>query len=522
MTTANANIANEPAVVTGVQLMQGIGVRPAVGFWADAWSTVIKRPTAVAALAWLGVIAFLAVFAPMLASGHPLWMTLKAADGSSSSFSPLWRALTGLDLVLLTGVPLATAYTLAIPIGSRGSRLRTAFGALVVAVLVVALAQIAQNYLTGLADDAAGRARTVAAQAARAGTEAPAFITPFVRTPGAGSVVALVTAAIVLLGVLAVPIGKLQTRAVVAIFACVLGAWAVQARFIKPLERFDYLERERAGLVTSATYTLVPWSPLQRDSGRERQPPGTLFGTAQNLTDTSTPGYGFAFLLGTDVFGQDVLSQLMHASRLAISIGVVSTGIALIIGVTLGALMGYFGGWVDLLLMRIVEVFMAVPVLFLLIVAVAVLPEEARTTYVMMAIIGCFTWTGMARFTRAEFMKLRNQDFVQAAQATGLPLWSILFRHMLPNGVAPVLVDTSFAIAAAISVEATLSYLGLGPADSASWGKLLSSAVSSEGQFKWWLAVFPGGAIFLTVLAYNLLGEALRDAIDPKLKKARV
>jgi peptide/nickel transport system permease protein len=139
-----------------------------------------------------------------------------------------------------------------------------------------------------------------------------------------------------------------------------------------------------------------------------------------------------------------------------------------------------------------------------------------------MGIIGCFTWTGMARFTRAEFLKLRNQDFVQAAQATGVPLRSILFKHMLPNGVAPVLVDTSFAIAAAISIEAVLSYLGLGPVDSPSWGKLLASAISSEGEFKWWLAVFPGAMIFLSVLSYNLLGEALRDAIDPKLKKARV
>jgi peptide/nickel transport system permease protein len=128
----------------------------------------------------------------------------------------------------------------------------------------------------------------------------------------------------------------------------------------------------------------------------------------------------------------------------------------------------------------------------------------------------------MARFTRAEFLKLRDQDFVQAAQATGLPLRSILFRHMLPNGVAPVLVDTSFAVAAAISIEAVLSYLGLGPVDSPSWGKLLSSAISQEGEFKWWLAVVPGAAIFLTVLSYNMLGEALRDAIDPKLKKARV
>jgi peptide/nickel transport system permease protein len=226
--------------------------------------------------------------------------------------------------------------------------------------------------------------------------------------------------------------------------------------------------------------------------------------------------------MGTDAFGADVLTQILHACRLSISIGVVSTVIALLIGVTMGALMGYFGGWVDLLLYRVVEVFMAVPVLFLLIVAVAVLPDELKTTYVIMAIIGCFTWTGMARFTRAEFMKLRNQDFVQSAQASGLPLRSILFKHILPNGVAPVLVDTSFAVAAAIGIEATLSYLGLGPVDSPSWGRLLSFAISQEGEFKWWLAVFPGAAIFLTVLSYNFLGEALRDAIDPKLKKARV
>ena len=189
----------------------------------------------------------------------------------------------------------------------------------------------------------------------------------------------------------------------------------------------------------------------------------------------------------------------------------------MLIGVTIGAIMGYFGGWIDLLLFRIVEIFMAVPVLFLLIVAAGVLP---RNTYMMMAIIGMFSWTGAARFTRAEFMKLRKQEFVQAAQAVGLPLRAILFRHMLPNGVTPVLVDASFSIAAAISIEATLSYLGLGPDGQASWGKLLSSATASTGTFVWWLAVFPGLAIFLSVLSYNMLGEALRDAIDPKLRKA--
>jgi peptide/nickel transport system permease protein len=139
-----------------------------------------------------------------------------------------------------------------------------------------------------------------------------------------------------------------------------------------------------------------------------------------------------------------------------------------------------------------------------------------------MAIIGVFTWTTAARFTRAEFLKLRGQDFVQSAKAVGLPLPSVLFKHMLPNGVTPVLVDSSFLIAAAIGLEATLSYLGLGPVEQASWGRLLSDATGQAGNFIWWLAAFPGLAIFLTVLSYNLVGEAMRDAIDPKLKKARV
>lgn len=228
---------------------------------------------------------------------------------------------------------------------------------------------------------------------------------------------------------------------------------------------------------------------------------------------------GPAYLLGTDSGGRDMLSQLLHACRLSISIGLVSTTIAVVIGVTIGALMGYFGGWVDMLLYRVVEIFMAIPLLFLLIVAAAVLP---RNIYVMMAIIGCVTWTGSARYIRAEFYKLRNQDFVQSARSVGLPLRSVLFKHMLPNGVTPVLVDASFAIAAAILAEAVLSYLGLGKDGVASWGALLSDATNEVGKFMWWLAIFPGFAIFLTVLSYNLIGEALRDAIDPKLKKARV
>lgn len=223
------------------------------------------------------------------------------------------------------------------------------------------------------------------------------------------------------------------------------------------------------------------------------------------------------FYLGTDPIGRDVMSQMLHACRLSISIGLVSTGISVIIGIVIGSLMGYFGGWVDLVLSRVVEIFMAIPVLFLLIVAASVLP---RNTYVMMAIIGCVTWTGSARFIRAEFLKLRNQDFVQSCRAVGLPLHSTLFRHMLPNGITPVLVQASFGIAAAIIAEATLSYLGLGPYGQSSWGKLLSLTTGETGVFLWWMAVFPGAAIFITVLAYNILGENFRDAIDPKMRKA--
>jgi peptide/nickel transport system permease protein len=279
-----------------------------------------------------------------------------------------------------------------------------------------------------------------------------------------------------------------------------------------------YLEDEQSGAIREVTWTLIPWSPQYSRSDMVAIAPGERIGDVERLEQfKGTPFGERRVILGTDALGGDVLSQMLWACRLSISIGLVSTGISVLIGVTMGAIMGYFGGKVDMVLFRIVEIFMAVPVLFLLIVAAGVLP---RDTYVMMAIIGCFSWTGAARFTRAEFMKLRNQDFVQAAKATGLPLRAILFRHMLPNGVTPVLVDASFAIAAAISIEATLSYLGLGPDGQASWGKLLSSATAATGTFVWWLAVFPGLAIFLSVLSYNLLGEAMRDAIDPKLRKA--
>jgi ABC-type dipeptide/oligopeptide/nickel transport system permease subunit len=229
-------------------------------------------------------------------------------------------------------------------------------------------------------------------------------------------------------------------------------------------------------------------------------------------------------LLGTDENGSDVAARLVRATRVALSIGFVSTGIAIFIGITMGALMGYFGGWVDIVGMRIIEIFMAIPRLFLLLTVIAFIPPSLNEymLYAMMGVIGAFSWMNSARFIRAEFMRLRDQDFVQAAQACGLPVRSILFRHMLPNGVSPVLVDASFGVAAAIFIETGLSFLGFGirPPDP-SWGQMLSKAVDpTTGIFYWWLAICPGILIFLTVFSFNLIGDALRDAIDPKLKKS--
>jgi len=220
-------------------------------------------------------------------------------------------------------------------------------------------------------------------------------------------------------------------------------------------------------------------------------------------------------LMGTTYNGQDLVSMMIHGSRIAMYIGFISTGIAVFIGVIIGGLMGYFGGWIDLLGLQLVEIFAAIPVIMLLIMIVAF---YGRSLELMMVVLGLTGWVGYAYFIRAEFLKLRKMDYVMAARASGTPLHLILFRHMLPNGVAPVLVSASFGIAGAIMTEATLSFLGLGLENEPSWGQMLNQA-RQGGSFSWWLAIYPGSAIFLTVFAYNLIGEALRDVIDPRAVK---
>jgi len=218
--------------------------------------------------------------------------------------------------------------------------------------------------------------------------------------------------------------------------------------------------------------------------------------------------------LGTDKLGRDVMAGIIHGARISLSIGFVAVGIAVGIGLTLGSLAGYFGGWVDLVISRLFELMLAIPTFFLLITIAATLRPNIFYT---MIVIGFTSWVGMARFTRNEFLKVRNLDYVTAAVALGTPTRRIVMRHILPNALAPVLVSVVLGIAAAILTESGLSFLGIGvPADLVTWGSLLNEARSNS--FAWWLAVFPGAAIFLAVVAYYLVGEGLRDALDPRLQ----
>ncbi|MDQ5767528.1 ABC transporter permease [Thiothrix subterranea] len=285
------------------------------------------------------------------------------------------------------------------------------------------------------------------------------------------------------------------------LLAALLANWLVQPPAVKIYDEF------RTPAYTDVDWRIMPPVPYAPTDYLRDYPE---HGLEAPLASTER-----LHLMGTEENGADVFSRMIHASRIALSIGLIATGIALVIGVILGGLMGYFSGVVDMLGMRLVEIFEAIPTLFLLLTFVAFF---GRSLYMMMIIIGLTSWSGYARYVRAEFLKLRQQEYVQAAVASGLPLTSILFRHMLPNGVAPLLVAVSFGVASAILAEATLSFLGLGLVGEPSWGQMLDQAVKSS-TFNWWMAAFPGGAIFFTVFAYNLIGEAFRDAIDPKLSR---
>jgi peptide/nickel transport system permease protein len=220
-------------------------------------------------------------------------------------------------------------------------------------------------------------------------------------------------------------------------------------------------------------------------------------------------------LLGTDPLGRDVLSRIIYGSQVSLKVGFVAVGLATLIGLLVGALAGYYGGWVDQLLMRLVDLMLCFPTFFLILAVIAILEPSIWN---IMAVIGLTSWMGVARLVRAEFLSLREREFVMAARALGASDARLIWRHLLPNALAPVMVSATLGVAGAILTESALSFLGLGvQPPTPSWGNILTAGKDNI-EIAWWLSFFPGLAILITVMSYNLLGEGIREAIDPSLK----
>jgi peptide/nickel transport system permease protein len=246
---------------------------------------------------------------------------------------------------------------------------------------------------------------------------------------------------------------------------------------------------------------LAPWDPNRPDTRKILAAPSS------------------SHWFGTDPLGRDVLSRVLYGSRISLSVGFVSVGIAAAIGMLLGAAAGYYGGVVDNVVMRLVDLMLVFPRFFLLLAVLAFLKPSIWT---IMTVIGLTGWMGVARLVRAEFLTLREREFVIWSESVGAGALRIIFRHILPNAIAPILVAMTLGIPAAILTEAGLSFLGLGVQPPyATWGNILNDG-RDYIEIAWWLTLYPGLAILITVLSYNLMGEGIRDALDPRLRQSRV
>ena len=270
-------------------------------------------------------------------------------------------------------------------------------------------------------------------------------------------------------------------------------------------------------LAAIAAPWLAPHDPLQVNLPAALLPPSAMFP------------------LGTDQLGRDVLSRLLYGARISLTIGFIAVGISVLVGSAVGAAAGFYGGWVDAVLMRLVDTLLSIPTIFLLLAVIAMDPGERLTALgalpfagavfraifaavdpqivVLMAVIGLMSWMGVARLVRAEILSLREREFVLASRALGASPWRLITAHLLPNAAGPVLVSATLGVGGAILTESVLSYLGLGvQPPTPSWGNILNEGRVALGV-AWWLTLAPGFCILVTVLSFNLLGEGIRERI---------
>jgi peptide/nickel transport system permease protein len=324
------------------------------------------------------------------------------------------------------------------------------------------------------------------------------FRAPVLRVDGA---VAVATLAVLLLGVWGGALYDLGVRATRPKKLKGDSQWAVAMRHFKKnrMAVGGLLVMIVLYIITLLTPLIAPFDPsAQGDIVATRFLPPSL-----------------EHFMGTDRFGRDIFSRVLYGARISLSIGFIAMGIGVTVGTVLGAIAGYFGGFVDTSIMRLTDMVLSFPRLILLIVIIAMFEPSI---FMVVAVLGLTGWMSVARIVRGEVLSLREREFVQAAKALGMSDLRIIFRHIVPNTMAPVIVFATLGIGNTILIEAGLSFLGLGvQPPTPSWGNMIS-----EGRdaliTAWWIATFPGLAIVFTVVAFNLLGDGLRDALDPRLR----
>jgi peptide/nickel transport system permease protein len=289
-------------------------------------------------------------------------------------------------------------------------------------------------------------------------------------------------------------------------------ALAILAPVIADNKPFIYVHDGKVSFPLLFHYDRFDQTDFRKAPGFKIMPPVPYSYSEYDLDHiVEAPSWHHPF--GTDEQGRDLFSRMIWGSRVSIFTGFVAVFIYVMIGIIVGALAGYYGGWIDIALSRIIEIVICFPTFFLILTMLALIGPSLLN---VMIIIGVTGWTGIARIVRAEFLRLREMDFVIASRALGARDGWIIFRHILPNALSPVLVSATFGIASTILIESSLSFLGFGvQPPTPSWGEILSQS-RDYMDFAWWLTAIPGCAIFLTITAYNISGEAFQDAIDPQ------